>query len=202
MISINDVISLTVWNLNHFLIVYFQFHPEFISELWCKIAVFIQYFSLEYSAWLLVLLTIDRYVYVRKRINNPNAFKLKQKGLKKTILLSVIVGFTIFILNSNLLVLNGYTVDLNNTKMVICYRSKYLTEDYILIWHRVMKLLNLIILNHKNIKLFFSSQIQPVTRFVLFNNSFYYISHSQLHVNLYICKITRDVTSCKKKKIN
>jgi hypothetical protein len=135
MISINDLISLTVWNLNHFLIVYFQFHPEFASEIWCKIAVFMQYFSLEYSAWLLVLLTLDRYLYIRNRVKNPNS--IREKGLKKAITFCAIVGLIIFILNSNLLILNGYTVVGNNTKQVMCYRSKYLTEDYIVIWHRV-----------------------------------------------------------------
>ncbi len=139
MISVNDLISLTVWNLNHFLIVYFQFHPEFASEIWCKIAVFTQYFSLEYSAWLLVLLTLDRYFHVRNRINKPNFNRIsREKGLKKTIALCLIVGSIIFILNSNLLILNGYTLVGNNTKQVICYRSKYLTEEYIIIWHRVI----------------------------------------------------------------
>lgn len=53
-ISISDIFSLSLWNIDVFLISFFGFAHEFLSGLWCKIVVFLQYFCLQYSAWLLV----------------------------------------------------------------------------------------------------------------------------------------------------
>lgn len=53
-ISISDIFALSIWNIDVFLMSFFDFAHEFISAWWCKIAVFLQYFCLQYSAWLLV----------------------------------------------------------------------------------------------------------------------------------------------------
>lgn len=56
-ISISDIFALSVWNIDVFLMSFFGFAHEYISGYWCKIAVFLQYFCLQYSAWLLVSVT-------------------------------------------------------------------------------------------------------------------------------------------------
>ena len=53
-LSANDLASLTVWNLDLFLMAFFDFAHEYLSLWWCRFTVFVQYFSLQYSAWLLV----------------------------------------------------------------------------------------------------------------------------------------------------
>ena len=53
-LSANDLASLAVWNLDLFLMAFFNFAHEYLSLWWCRISVFVQYYSLQYSAWLLV----------------------------------------------------------------------------------------------------------------------------------------------------
>ena len=53
-LSICDLMSLQVWNLDQFLLAFFGFSLEFTSLWLCKIAIFFQYYSLQNSAWLLV----------------------------------------------------------------------------------------------------------------------------------------------------
>ena len=103
-ISVSDATSLSIWNLNHFLFIYFNLQPEFKSLIYCKIGVFLQYVSLEYSAWLLVMLTLDRYIHIRKKIAVPNNNNsINRKHTKITILVCILTFFVIFLLNSHIL---------------------------------------------------------------------------------------------------
>ena len=53
-LSVCDIGSLLVWNLDQFLLAFYKFQHEYASLWWCRLAVFFQYFTLQYSAWLLV----------------------------------------------------------------------------------------------------------------------------------------------------
>ena len=54
MISITDIIALYEFNLKHFIVPFYGIDYNYISLTWCRISIFIQYVSLQYSAWLLV----------------------------------------------------------------------------------------------------------------------------------------------------
>ena len=54
-ISGNDLLTLLIWNLDQYFEAFFNFSHEFLSVWWCKMCVFIQYFCLHNSAWLLVI---------------------------------------------------------------------------------------------------------------------------------------------------
>jgi len=49
-----DIACLYVWNLSHFLETFFGFILEDLGTKWCMGASFVQFVSLESSAWLLV----------------------------------------------------------------------------------------------------------------------------------------------------
>lgn len=53
-ISISDIISLYQWNLAHFTNEYIKVDFTLINVPLCRIVTFLQYTSLQYSAWLLV----------------------------------------------------------------------------------------------------------------------------------------------------
>lgn len=59
-ISITDTLSLLVWNLDHFFIPNFSVKLEAANEPICRILTFDQFFSLQASALLLSMLTVDR----------------------------------------------------------------------------------------------------------------------------------------------
>ena len=54
--AISETASIYIWNVDHFILPFFGFEIEYLNIYSCKISVFIQFFSLECSAWLLVSL--------------------------------------------------------------------------------------------------------------------------------------------------
>ncbi|CAF0772754.1 unnamed protein product [Brachionus calyciflorus] len=134
LICINDIFGISVWNLDIFLNAFFDFVHESLSWWWCKICVFLQYFCLQYSAWILVCLSVDRYLKVR-----INSWRKIYSTSKNTATISFIVGLLIFIVNSHLLILNGYSDNKNGTEIVRCYSPKFFFNhiSYIPFWHKV-----------------------------------------------------------------
>ena len=53
-ISIVDTVALYEWNLSHFTNAYFHVLFSYINLTWCRLGTFMQYVSLQYSAWMLV----------------------------------------------------------------------------------------------------------------------------------------------------
>ena len=53
-LALNDTLALYFWNLNHFIYSSFNLDIQSISLLWCKIGNWIQFSSLQSSAWILV----------------------------------------------------------------------------------------------------------------------------------------------------
>lgn len=70
-VTITDTLSLFGWNLDHFISYNFHVTLTDINEYCCHIIEFQQYFSLQSSAVLLSMATIDRYVTV---ISIPGSF--------------------------------------------------------------------------------------------------------------------------------
>jgi hypothetical protein len=61
----SDILTLYVWNLDHILIVFAQTQLEFMGIKICKLVTFIQLFGMQNSAWILVLMTYERYLSTR-----------------------------------------------------------------------------------------------------------------------------------------
>jgi len=109
-VSITDTLSLFVWNFDHFLEVNFKLKIEYLNLFNCKFFVFLQYFSLQCSAFLLCMLTIDRFITVATL---PGSFmnKLPFRTRRNSFIWSIFIIITFAILNGHILILNGLPKD-------------------------------------------------------------------------------------------
>jgi hypothetical protein len=64
-ISISDLIALYEWNLKHFIAAFFGIDFNFMSLAWCRLSLYLQYVTLQFSAWILVniYIIILHYLY-------------------------------------------------------------------------------------------------------------------------------------------
>lgn len=109
-VVILDTLSLFDWNLNHYLQPNFGFSMEYLNLFTCKFVLFIQYFSLQSSAFLLSFVSIDRFVTIRK-IPGSIYSRLPFGTVKSAFFWSMGIVLAIFILNMHILILNGYYKD-------------------------------------------------------------------------------------------
>lgn len=103
-ITITDTLALFVWNLDHFLSYHYSIGVETYI---CQIATFDQYFSLQSSALLLSMLTVDRYITV---VSLPGSFfsKLPFGTRKSALFWSLGIIALIAVINSHLLFFPRY----------------------------------------------------------------------------------------------
>ena len=64
-LALSDTLALYFWNLSHFSEAIFNINLENYSMFSCKFGDWIQFSSLQASAWILVLISIDRYLIFR-----------------------------------------------------------------------------------------------------------------------------------------
>ena len=109
-ISVLDTLSLFEWNLDNFLKPNFSFRIQYSSVIGCKLFTFVQYFSLQSSALILSLSTIDRYFCI---IRKPGSFtsRLPFSTLKSAKYWSVLIIVFVALFNSPLLILNGFYIN-------------------------------------------------------------------------------------------
>lgn len=103
-VTITYTLSLFVWNLNHFIGYNFNVYVENFGIFVCHFGTFIQYFSLESSAILLSMVTIDRYVTVMS-IPGSSVSKLPFRTARSALFWSLGILATISLLNIHLLVI-------------------------------------------------------------------------------------------------
>ena len=60
--SISDAFSLYFWNLNHYLLTYFNIDLQNFNIYSCKIGILIQFTSLQFSAWSCVSYSINFFI--------------------------------------------------------------------------------------------------------------------------------------------
>lgn len=151
--SITDTLSLFVWNLDHFLIPLTNIEMEAISLFACRLLSFIQYVSLQASAWLLSFMCIDRFVTV---VSIPGSFvsRLPFSSTKSAHIWSVLILVVLSFVDLHVLILNGYissakykntTILTNNTNLTVlvltqkptvrCYA--YSPEYSLSYWERI-----------------------------------------------------------------
>nr|QVK45793.1 G protein-coupled receptor [Proales similis] len=111
-ILLNDTLSLYGWCLDHFLDSFFHLQIEESSIWLCKIFRFSQFVTLQWSSWLLVFLTLDRYLSITIKTWRSLYFRVNQ-----AIMASILLGFFIMVLNSHMLILAGEQKD----GIVNCY---------------------------------------------------------------------------------
>jgi hypothetical protein len=52
---ISDIMSLYFWNIDHYLLAFNSYQMEYLNQILCRFCTFCQTFSLQWSAWLLVI---------------------------------------------------------------------------------------------------------------------------------------------------
>ena len=57
--SVTDTLCLYQWNLKHFVTAFYHFDLNFYNLFWCRFSTFLQYSTLQYSAWILVILKLN-----------------------------------------------------------------------------------------------------------------------------------------------
>lgn len=124
LLLLSDAFSLHVWNFDHYLV---EYHGVFVENLGlyvCKFATLLQCFSLQFSAWLLVAMTFERYLSIRflnwRLYNKP----------KTAIIISSVIGAVLFIINVSFMINLKFT---NDNSTVGCFG-----EDTYLIWMQVI----------------------------------------------------------------
>lgn len=130
--SIANIISLFQWNLNHFLYPLFYFIIEDKGLIACRLFSFLQFFSLECSAYLLSWMCIDRFVTVIA-VPGSRASRLPFSTPKTAHFWSILTILSIFLLHSHILILNGYydpPEQLNVTILLSPNQSVRVTYQY------------------------------------------------------------------------
>jgi hypothetical protein len=110
-IVVLDTLALLVWNLNNFTGPNFNLQIEYTSLFACRFFVFLQYFSLQSSAILLSITTIDRYVTI---VAMPGTllYKLPFSTNRSAFTWSILILAFFVLFNSHILMFNGYYDDL------------------------------------------------------------------------------------------
>jgi hypothetical protein len=102
-VAITDTLALFEWNLDHYLILNTGFSIGGLSEFTCHVYTFVQYSSLQASALLLSMLSVDRYFTV---VSTPGSFfsKLPFRTKKSAFAWSFMIVSVIILINSHLLI--------------------------------------------------------------------------------------------------
>lgn len=135
-LSIIDTLVLYQWNMNTFFKYNLSSPPNYedleeISVFWCRLISFLAFSMLQTSSWLLALVSFDRVMSI-----NSTYWTRQMTKSKKLYSLIISICMFILLLNSHLLVFNGFEeerVDPKTSKSfktIICYQSKW-DESYI-----------------------------------------------------------------------
>lgn len=105
--SVANIVSLFEWNLDHFVEAVYGINLEKITLPGCRIVSFLQYFSLQSSAFFLSWMCIDRYVTVTS-MPGSLASRLPFSTARSAHFWSLLTIVLVFCLNVHILIFNGY----------------------------------------------------------------------------------------------
>lgn len=116
-VSITDSLSLLVWNLDHYLLYNLGIKVERLNEPICRISTFDQFFSLQASALILSMVTIDRYFTV---IAIPGSFvsKLPFRTARSALIWSLGIISCVALMNTHLLIFSR-EFEIDSTEKVL-----------------------------------------------------------------------------------
>ncbi|XP_022330573.2 cysteinyl leukotriene receptor 1-like isoform X1 [Crassostrea virginica] len=126
-LSVNDLVVLYSGLLRQWMLKAFDLDIRHLSEFSCKLHLWVVYLSLDSSAWILVVVTLERVALVWF----PHASKSKCNKKVAAVILSSLVG-TMMLINSHLLfgVGNVTTINGNSTVLKICFYENQRYQDF------------------------------------------------------------------------
>ncbi|CAF0800937.1 unnamed protein product [Brachionus calyciflorus] len=114
-LALSDTICLYEWNLKHFTVAYFNIAYNFVYLSWCRLELFLQYTFLQYSAWILVSIALDRLLSTLN--NNWRNFYTTGNRIYYYLVFLIILLSGI---NSPILIRMGYYTFKNGTENLNC----------------------------------------------------------------------------------
>jgi hypothetical protein len=124
------MITLYFWNLGNFLSQIFTIDLINLSIWGCKFGSLFQFTSLQISAWILVLISLDQLLSVNLVHWRTVYFKPKQ-----ALIATIVLVLFFIVLNFNILILFGYEVKTENSTQTICYdHPLYPETKWMMIW--------------------------------------------------------------------
>jgi hypothetical protein len=128
--AINDTLSLYMWNQNQFSNAFFNLQLAFKNLFYCRFFnVFLQYFTLQFSSWLWVSISLDRFLSITTQKWTRIYFRGVRPLIYSALLAVILIG-----VNFNTIFTNGYSFSINGTEIVVCYA----TSQYDYSWFNIM----------------------------------------------------------------
>ena len=136
--AVFDAASLYFWNLNHFTQTFLDIDLQSKNLNSCRIGQFVQFTSLEISAWLLVLMSVDRLLTI-----SVNSWKRIYSTPKRAALVGGLCCLLLIGLNINVLVLYGFENEIQaentntTTKVTFCFPTSDPRSYFMSTWETV-----------------------------------------------------------------
>lgn len=128
--AVIDFLACLVWNEESFTGTFFDFQPYFRSFFYCRwISMFLQYTSCMLESWLLVSISLDRFLSVIIKRWSKYYFNGYKPIIYSFLLTLVILG-----VNINELFTNGYVTNVNGTEYINCFMNR----DGEFNWYKLM----------------------------------------------------------------
>lgn len=119
-IAINDIVSLYMWNQEHVTQIFFNIELISISLFYCRyISAFLQYFTLQFSSWMWVSISLDRLLSLSLKHWSRVLFNGFRPFMYMATLAVILVA-----INFSVLFHEGYIDEINGTTLVVCYEDK------------------------------------------------------------------------------
>lgn len=134
--SLNDMLVMIGWNQESFTNAFFDLHPYSRSLTYCRlVSVFIQFSSLEFESWMLVSISLDRFLAMSVK----KWCKTNFAGPRPYIY-TAMLALLIWAINFVSLFSSGYIETVNNTDIVHCFATPpHLNVDWYHIMSQVIK---------------------------------------------------------------
>lgn len=153
-LSIINIFTIYHWNLENILLSFFNVDWLNFDLLVCKLGNFIQFTSLQSSAWILVAMSIEQFLSVKIKIWRKKHFKPKYAYL---VCSGIVVLF--IAVNINVLVTFGQKAFVNNTLTDFCFNDINFIKPWMGIYGTVhlaiYSIIPFILLSISNISLIF-----------------------------------------------
>ena len=140
--SVVDAIALYFWNANHFTSVIVNTDLQNLNRLSCKLGMFVQFTSLQSSAWLLVAMSLDRLMSVW-----ISHWKLVYFKPTQAFMASIAVLVLFMLVNLNVPFTFSHDITVNGTTKIQCFATSDPATYWMQTWEIVSYFFTL--LRHK-----------------------------------------------------
>lgn len=129
--AVNDLLTCLGWNQECFVNAFWDLHLYYKNLFYCEwISVFLQYTTLEIESWLLVSISLDRFLSLSIKKWSKHYFTGNRPFIYAAVLALLIIA-----LNFNEVFLSGYIITEDGVEMVMCYETP---PGNSIDWYRIM----------------------------------------------------------------